>query len=212
MGFLKDIESPYDINDYVRSYLGNGQDAREFAKNFVERRSKWRNAQKKAVAEDDMCKPAHAVNPNDYDFMEVKVQSLIIKFPLKFVLFSDAFFWLYSFFCVCFRESLRRLRRSQCRRLTAASWASVWQQRLTGSTSVTVTTESSDSKDLLPLTKSNKKHHLYIPTFLTSLSNTIKKNQTSAVLLLKVESQQYHVNLCFFVTRSKIFTSMLYIL
>lgn len=75
MGFLKDIESPYDINDYVRSYLGNGQDAREFAKNFVERRSKWRNAQKKAIAEDDMCKPAQAVNPNDGDFLEVKVLS-----------------------------------------------------------------------------------------------------------------------------------------
>jgi len=73
VGFLKDIESPYDINDYVRSYLGSGQDAREFAKNFVERRSKWRNAQKKAVAEDDMCKPAAAVNPNDNDFLEVKV-------------------------------------------------------------------------------------------------------------------------------------------
>jgi PERQ amino acid-rich with GYF domain-containing protein len=85
VGFLKDIESPYDINDYVRSYLGNGQDAREFAKNFVEKRSKWRNAQKKAVADDDMCKPAQAVNPNDCDFMEVKVHTSIIN------KFSDLF-------------------------------------------------------------------------------------------------------------------------
>ncbi|XP_059489488.1 GIGYF family protein Gyf-like isoform X2 [Neocloeon triangulifer] len=79
VSFLKDIESPFDINDYVRSYLGNGQEAREFAKNFIEKRSKWRNSQRRAIAEDDMCKPAPAVNPNDSDFLEVKGKAKKIK-------------------------------------------------------------------------------------------------------------------------------------
>ncbi|XP_065351178.1 GRB10-interacting GYF protein 2 [Cloeon dipterum] len=80
VNFLKDIESPFDINDYVRSYLGNGQEAREFAKNFIEKRSKWRNSQKKSVAADDLCKPAPAVNPMENDFLEVKGK---VKKPKK---------------------------------------------------------------------------------------------------------------------------------
>ncbi|KAF4533169.1 hypothetical protein B566_EDAN001711 [Ephemera danica] len=70
--FLKDIESPFEVNDYVRSYLGEGKEARDFAHSFLERRSKWRNSQKAAPAEDDMCKPAPAVNPLSNDFQEVK--------------------------------------------------------------------------------------------------------------------------------------------
>ena len=102
---------------------------------------------------------------------------------------------------MCFRASPRRQRRSQCRRWTAAFWASTWQQRLTGSTLVTVTTESSDSKDsrCLWLKRTNSTAPLHTNFSNVSL-NTIKKNQTSAaVLLLKAESQQYHVINLFFV-------------
>lgn len=38
-----DVESPYEVHDYVRSYLGEGKDAIEFGKQFLERRSKYKN-------------------------------------------------------------------------------------------------------------------------------------------------------------------------
>ena len=77
MGFLRDIESPYEVKDYVRLYLGEGKEVQEFAKQFLERRSKWRSAQKAAPLEDDMCVPAHAVNPLNMDFQEVKVTIIL---------------------------------------------------------------------------------------------------------------------------------------
>ena len=41
--FLQDVESPYEVHDYVRSYLGESKDASEFATQFLERRSKYKN-------------------------------------------------------------------------------------------------------------------------------------------------------------------------
>jgi PERQ amino acid-rich with GYF domain-containing protein len=73
VGFLRDIESPYEVKDYVRLYLGEGKEVQEFARQFLERRSKWRSAQRAAPLEDDMCVPAPAVNPLTTDFQEVKV-------------------------------------------------------------------------------------------------------------------------------------------
>lgn len=73
VGFLRDIESPYEVKDYVRLYLGDGKEVQEFARQFLERRSKWRSAQRAAPLEDDMCVPAPAVNPLTTDFQEVKV-------------------------------------------------------------------------------------------------------------------------------------------
>ena len=46
VGFLKDLESPYDVNDYIKSYLGEGKESREFAKLFLEKRSYYRNLTK----------------------------------------------------------------------------------------------------------------------------------------------------------------------
>ncbi|XP_069695255.1 GRB10-interacting GYF protein 2 isoform X2 [Periplaneta americana] len=72
VGFLRDIESPYEVKDYVRLYLGEGKEAQEFARQFLERRSKWKSAQRAVPLEDDMCIPAPAVNPLNTDFQEVK--------------------------------------------------------------------------------------------------------------------------------------------
>jgi len=78
VGFLKEVESPYDVADYVRSYLGDGRDAREFGREFLERRSRWKNSRKdggeSSGFEDNLCRPAAAVNPNQNEFQEVKVQ------------------------------------------------------------------------------------------------------------------------------------------
>merc|ERR1711874_884392 len=65
LGFLNDVESPYEVNDYVKNYIGDGKGPKNFVKEYVERRSKWRNALKsKKRFEDDLLTPAAAINPN----------------------------------------------------------------------------------------------------------------------------------------------------
>lgn len=77
VSFLKEVESPYEVGDYVRSYLGDGKEAKEFSREFLERRSRWKNARKEGGSsggfEDNLCRPASAINPNSNDFQEVKV-------------------------------------------------------------------------------------------------------------------------------------------
>ncbi|CAG2165575.1 unnamed protein product [Oppiella nova] len=64
IAFLKDVESPFEISDYVRSYLGEGKDVKEFAKQFIERRSYFRNRAKKEASEELMWGPAPAITPS----------------------------------------------------------------------------------------------------------------------------------------------------
>uniref|UniRef100_G3U9U3 GRB10 interacting GYF protein 1 n=1 Tax=Loxodonta africana TaxID=9785 RepID=G3U9U3_LOXAF len=40
VAILKEVESPYDVHDYIRSCLGDTLEAKEFAKQFLERRAK----------------------------------------------------------------------------------------------------------------------------------------------------------------------------
>lgn len=75
MTFLSEVESPYEVHDYIRSYLGDSKEVKEFAKQYLERRSKARNAQKEREVEDDILAPAPAVNPTSSEFQEVKVKS-----------------------------------------------------------------------------------------------------------------------------------------
>ena len=49
--FLKDVESPYDVSDYVKSYLGDNKETKEFVKQFLEKRSYYRNQAKKDSSE-----------------------------------------------------------------------------------------------------------------------------------------------------------------
>lgn len=61
-----------DCNDSL-SLLGETKECTEFAKQFLERRSKYKNQQRAANAHiDDMCSPAPAITPSN-DFQEVKV-------------------------------------------------------------------------------------------------------------------------------------------
>ena len=58
----------FQVNDYVKNYIGDGKGPKNFAKDYVERRSKWRNALKsKKKFEDDLLTPAAAINPNNDD-------------------------------------------------------------------------------------------------------------------------------------------------
>ncbi|XP_058959916.2 GRB10-interacting GYF protein 2 isoform X2 [Pocillopora verrucosa] len=41
--FLRDVESPYEVYDYVKSYLGDNRETRDFAREFIERRKKQKD-------------------------------------------------------------------------------------------------------------------------------------------------------------------------
>ncbi|XP_029472554.1 GRB10-interacting GYF protein 2 isoform X3 [Rhinatrema bivittatum] len=45
--FLKEVESPYEVHDYIRAYLGDTPEAKEFAKQFLERRAKQKTTQQR---------------------------------------------------------------------------------------------------------------------------------------------------------------------
>lgn len=100
MSFLQDIESPFEVKDYIKMYLGKlidvskasisikfpsisgeSKECLEFSKQFLERRSKQRNQQRLQNAHiDDMCSPAPAITPSvnsiSTEFQEVKVRQL----------------------------------------------------------------------------------------------------------------------------------------
>ena len=50
----------------MKIYLGDGKGPKNFAKEYLERRSKYKNSLKCASQnlEDDLLTPAHAINPN----------------------------------------------------------------------------------------------------------------------------------------------------
>lgn len=62
------------MNDYVKSYIGEGKQAKGFAQEYLERRSRHKNALKnnnRAHLEDELLTPATAINPNDDEFIPV---------------------------------------------------------------------------------------------------------------------------------------------
>ncbi|KAK6618626.1 hypothetical protein RUM43_013017 [Polyplax serrata] len=78
VSFLRDIESPYEVTEYVKCYLGDGKEAQEFAKQFLERRSRWMSSQKNAGDDDRNSKYSGVNSGSQYqinvaqEFQEVK--------------------------------------------------------------------------------------------------------------------------------------------
>ncbi|XP_044316479.1 GIGYF family protein Gyf isoform X2 [Drosophila rhopaloa] len=73
VAFLQDLEAPYEVKDYVRIYLGEGKESLDFAKQFLDRRSKYKSLQRAQNAHnDDMCKPAPAITPSANDYTDSK--------------------------------------------------------------------------------------------------------------------------------------------
>lgn len=61
-------------------YLGEGKESSDFAKQFLERRSKYKNLQRAQNAHnDDMCKPAPAITPSSNDNGDSKVSISNLK-------------------------------------------------------------------------------------------------------------------------------------
>lgn len=90
---MRDIESAYEVKEYVRLYLGDSKQSTEFSKQFLEKRSKWRSAQRPQAEADDLCKPAPAVNPNaPTEFQETKVNvSYLYLYIYLFYVHLNAF-------------------------------------------------------------------------------------------------------------------------
>lgn len=67
VSFLKEVDSPYEVHDYVKSYLGESKKAREFGKLFLEKRSHFNNKarKEKRQEEESIWGPAPAVNPRE---------------------------------------------------------------------------------------------------------------------------------------------------
>ncbi|KAI8118474.1 GIGYF family protein [Lucilia cuprina] len=80
VSFLRDLESPYEVKDYIRMYLGESKEYIDFAKQFLERRSKYKNLQRAQNAhDDDLCKPAQAITPSVNDNSENKGKQKKVK-------------------------------------------------------------------------------------------------------------------------------------
>ncbi|XP_017062580.1 GIGYF family protein Gyf isoform X2 [Drosophila eugracilis] len=80
VAFLQDLEAPYEVKDYVRIYLGEGKESLDFAKQFLERRSKYKSLQRAQNAHnDDMCKPAPAITPSANDYTDHKNKQKKVK-------------------------------------------------------------------------------------------------------------------------------------
>lgn len=73
LGFLQDIESPYEVNDYIKSYIGETKAHKKFGADYLERRSQLKNALKKSASQstmDDLTSPATALG-HDVEFQEI---------------------------------------------------------------------------------------------------------------------------------------------
>lgn len=59
--FLKDIESPHEVEDYVISYFGDCAEARTFMQTFLEKRCEIKSSKTKSTQRDDLATPAPAL-------------------------------------------------------------------------------------------------------------------------------------------------------
>jgi PERQ amino acid-rich with GYF domain-containing protein len=60
---LQSIESPFEIEDYIKAYLGDTKSSNDFLKNYLNYRSNYRKIKNPKPQADDLCAPAKAINP-----------------------------------------------------------------------------------------------------------------------------------------------------
>ncbi|XP_035828260.1 GRB10-interacting GYF protein 2 isoform X2 [Aplysia californica] len=65
VSFIVEVDNPEDVKDYMKTYLGDTKESRDFARQFIEKRSSFRNQARleKQQEEDSIWGPAPAVNP-----------------------------------------------------------------------------------------------------------------------------------------------------
>uniref|UniRef100_A0A8B9QXA7 GRB10 interacting GYF protein 2 n=1 Tax=Anas platyrhynchos TaxID=8839 RepID=A0A8B9QXA7_ANAPL len=62
VSFLKEVESPYEVHDYIRAYLGDTPEAKEFAKQFLERRAKQKASQQRQQQQQQLKPPMDQID------------------------------------------------------------------------------------------------------------------------------------------------------
>lgn len=88
VAFLKELESPYDVHDYIRSCLGETLEAKEFAKQFLERRAKYKASQRQQQEAAWMASPMFPATQNSKPGSGYDVQSSKMKRRIQ-MLHSD---------------------------------------------------------------------------------------------------------------------------
>ncbi|XP_067828227.1 GRB10-interacting GYF protein 2-like isoform X2 [Heptranchias perlo] len=64
VSFLKEVDSPYEVHDYIRAYLGDTPEAKEFAKQFLERRAKQKANQQRQQQQQQLTKELLGLSGN----------------------------------------------------------------------------------------------------------------------------------------------------
>lgn len=82
------MSDPYEVTDYARSYLGDSKDSREFAKQFLEKRSYYKNKAKNAGGE--VIKK-----------LSLRIDDVVVELPLHDFLKFGAIGSLDSFSDIC---------------------------------------------------------------------------------------------------------------
>lgn len=62
--FLRSIESPFELEDYIKAYFGDNAESKKFVEKYLKYRSNCvTNKNKNQEQVDDLCAPAKAINP-----------------------------------------------------------------------------------------------------------------------------------------------------
>ncbi|XP_041926933.1 GRB10-interacting GYF protein 1 isoform X3 [Alosa sapidissima] len=66
VAYLKEVESPYEVLDFIRSYLGDTMEAKEFAKQFLERRAKQKANHQRQQQQQQLSKEVAGLTMNNF--------------------------------------------------------------------------------------------------------------------------------------------------
>uniref|UniRef100_A0A673ZRZ6 GRB10 interacting GYF protein 1 n=1 Tax=Salmo trutta TaxID=8032 RepID=A0A673ZRZ6_SALTR len=66
VAYLKEVESPYEVHDFIRSYLGDTVEAKEFAKQFLERRAKQKANHQRQQQQQQLSKEVSGLAMNNF--------------------------------------------------------------------------------------------------------------------------------------------------
>ncbi|MGH0136177.1 UNVERIFIED_CONTAM: hypothetical protein FKN15_059736 [Acipenser sinensis] len=75
VSFLKEVESSYEVHDYMRAYLGDTPEAKEFAKHFLERRAKQK-ANQQQKQQQQQASPRGALTDSVWGVNRSEVQTI----------------------------------------------------------------------------------------------------------------------------------------
>ncbi|XP_064879675.1 GRB10-interacting GYF protein 1-like isoform X7 [Oncorhynchus nerka] len=76
VAYLKEVESPYEVHDFIRSYLGDTMEAKEFAKQFLERRAKQKANHQRQQQQQQLSKEVSGLSMNNFPIQVGSVQSM----------------------------------------------------------------------------------------------------------------------------------------